>query len=334
MSDEYRTSYLQRLGKLGSMLDSFHKISSHCHRYGLLVFAGDHGISQEGYSAYAPLSSHILVERHLQGESPVSRLLLRVDRPELLVDVGLYHPVRHPAIISRPVRQGCRSFLEGDALEPEEVSRAVQIGLSIWDEISGWDFDIIGLGEIGVGNSLAAEAITCTLTGLSPEMVVGQGSAGSKVIRQKIDIIDRAVKQKSPDPDGYLDILSRFGGLEIAALAGFITGAPQAGVPVVLDGFITAVAAALAAMINPQIPDWLLAPGRAAEKGHQLILDRLGLDFTWDLQMNYGEGLAAAISMFLIEILSSEDFIPNNRYDHTDIDHISHIKADWGQQLT
>lgn len=303
MTMVYAECYGQRLGKLSRLMERAGCVAKPVDRYGLVVFAADHGVSVEGYSAYAPLSSADLVNAHLQGISPVARLMQRIHRPEIIVDVGLYHPLEHPRLLSRPVCRTMRSFLSEDAQQPEDVQRAVEAGGALWDENSGWTFDIIGVGEIGVGNTLAAEAITCVLTGLEPEQVVGKGSSENKVLAKKNDIIGRALHYRYPDPNDYLDLLVRFGGLEIAALAGFITKAVESEVCVVLDGFVTTVAAALAAMIKPGTASGLIAASLSAESGHQYLLDRLGLKAALELQLNYGEGLAAAISMFLLEVL-------------------------------
>jgi len=296
--------YLGRLGRLGQLLKAVSPSPDRPLRSGLVVFAADHGISLEGYSAYAPLRTDKLVDWHLQGKSPVSRIVNHINRPEIIVDVGLYHPVQHQAVLSHPVRRGSRSFLEQDALWSGEVDQAVQRGFSLWDNISGWQFDIIGVGELGVGNTLAAEAITCAMLQLEPEQVVGSGSSADKVIRQKIDIIKRALQHRHPQPDNYIDLLMRFGGLEIAALTGFIMRMFTLNKKVILDGLVTAVAAALASLVVRGKTHLLIAPSLAAERGHQYVLEELGLTAIWNVELNYGEGLAAAFSMFLLEVLS------------------------------
>lgn len=296
--------YLTRLGRLGQLLKAASPVQGNSHSSGLVLFAADHGISTEGYSAYTPLRTDILVEYHLQEKSPVSRILKHIDRPEIIVDAGLYHPVQHQAVLSHPVRQGSRSFLEQDALWSGEVEQALQMGYYLWDEISGWQFDIIGVGELGVGNTLAAEAITCAMLQLKPEQVVDRGSAEDKVIRQKIDIINRALQHRHPQSGNYIDLLVRFGGLEIAALTGFIIRMFALNKKVILDGLVTAVAAALASSVLPGKTDLLIVPSLAAEEGHQYVLEKLGIQAIWDIQLNYGEGLAAALSMFLLEVLS------------------------------
>ncbi|HQA49677.1 MAG: nicotinate-nucleotide--dimethylbenzimidazole phosphoribosyltransferase [Syntrophomonadaceae bacterium] len=296
--------YLQRLGKLSQLLTEASTLPIELHHSGLVIFAADHGISTEGYSAFEPLRTELLVRLHLEGKSPVSRILRCIDKPEIIVNAGLYRPIYHKRLINHPIRRGTRPFLVEDALTRLEVEQAVQMGFSLWDEISGWQFDIIGLGELGVGNTLAAEALACAMLNLEPEQVVDRGSADYKVIRQKADIIKRALKHRYPEPHDYKDLLMRFGGLEIAALTGFVVRMFTLNKMVILDGLVTTVAAALASLIVPGKTELLIAPSLAGEIAHQYLLEKIGLQAIWDGQLNYGEGLAAALSVFLLNILT------------------------------
>lgn len=303
MTNTCSDSYLHRLGKWGKFLQQVNQKGGNPRHNCLVLFAADHGISVENYSAYPPLSTYQLVNRHLSGISPVSRMMKLINRPEIIVDVGLYKTIKHKELRAHSVVPGSRSFLRGDALRADEVEQAIRIGFLLGDEISGFDFDIIGIGEIGVGNTLAAEAITCALLGLMPEQVVGEGSSGSKVIPQKIDIIVKALNHRYPNPDSYLDLLMRFGGLEIAALAGFVARMLTTGLTIILDGFVTALAALLAAMISSPTSGQIISPSLSGERGHSYLLEKLGLEAIWDWQLNYGEGMAAAISLLLMEVL-------------------------------
>lgn len=295
---------LKRLGKLSQLLSAASVLPSEFHHSGLVIFAADHGISTEGYSAFDPLRTDLLVKFHLEGKSPVSRILKSINKPEIIVNAGLYHHINYKSLLNYPVRRGSRPFLEGDALTPLEVEQAVQLGFSLWDEISEWQFDIIGIGELGVGNTLAAEAITCAMLNLKPEQIAGSGSAAYKVISQKTDIIKRALQYRHPQPNDYRDLLMRFGGLEIAALAGFVARMFTLNKIVILDGLVTTVAAALASLILPGRTELLIAPSLAGEMGHQYLLEELGMQAVWDWQLNFGEGLAAALGVFLLHILA------------------------------
>lgn len=274
------------------------------YRYGLVVFAADHGISTEAISHYPPLSTRLLVECHLQDKAPTSRLLARLQRPEYIVDVGVYDDLDASlAIIHSKLAHGSRHFIAHDGLDGEQVIAALDCGAQIYKEKIGAHFDIIGVGELGVGNTLCAAAIAAAATGLNPSQLVGRGSAEHKVIAKKTEIIYKAFKHRRPDANHAIDILMRFGGLEIAALTGFILHAGLSGKLVMLDGYVTAVAALLANIMDDRVASFLIAPSLSDQRGHQLVLDKLGLEAVFDLGLNYGEGLAAVLGMFLGELM-------------------------------
>ncbi len=274
------------------------------YRYAVVIFAADHGISTEAVSLYHPLQTAALLEQHLKGDSPVSRLLNRLQRPEILVDVGVYDEIYAPGeLMTCKIARGSRHFIEQDALEREEVMRALNCGAWIYQEKVSDYFDIIGVGELGIANTLCAAAIAAALTGLNPSQLVGRGSTDNKVIAKKTEIIYRAFGHRSPDPLDTVDILARCGGLEIAALAGFMIQAGIDGKPVMLDGYVTAVAALLASQLDKRVVSCLIAPSLSDQSGHRLILNKLGLEAALNLGINYGEGMAAALGLFLGEIL-------------------------------
>jgi nicotinate-nucleotide--dimethylbenzimidazole phosphoribosyltransferase len=248
---------------------------------------------------YKPMQSALIVQEHLNGYSPTSRLTKAMQIREIIIDVGLATPLHDTYVWNRNICRGSRNFLQEDALKEEEVIRAIQIGAQIWDEISCPNFDIIAVGEIGISNTICAAAIASALCGLHPKHLTGKGSGDSKVIAKKVDIICRAMALRRPDVANVIDILMRFGGLEIAALTGFISQAKVKNTLVMLDGYVVSVAALLASINDPGVVEYLLAPSLSDENGHQFILNKLGLDFLFDMDINYGEGLAAVLGLYL-----------------------------------
>ena len=270
----------------------------------LIIFAADNGISVEHCSMYKPMQSALIVQEHLNLQSPTSRLLKAMQTREIIVDVGMATPLNDSRIWNRNICRGSRNFLQEDALEQGEVVRAIEIGAQIWDEISCADFDIIAVGEIGISNTLCAAAIASALCGLHPHDLTGKGSGDSKEIAKKVDIICRAMVLRRPDATSIIDILMRFGGLEIAALTGFISRAKEKNALLMLDGYVTAVAALLSSINEPGVVEYLLAPSLSDETGHQFILDKLSLDFLFDMDINYGEGLAAVLGLYLARLIT------------------------------
>lgn len=299
--ERVRNSFMG-LGNLETLYSRLEKLKSSAQKYCLVIFAGDNGVSYENTSIYEAMSSYRIVERHLEGKSPTALLLSRLGKREYIVDVGLARQIDHAEIIDHNLRRGSANFLREDALYEWEVKRAMAIGQNTWDEINCSSFDIIGIGEIGVANTLCAAALASVITAYSPAAMVGRGSNDDKVVDKKVDIISRALEFRCPESDNIIDLMVRFGGLEIAALAGFILAAARNRKPVVLDGYVTAVAALLASYIDPAVSSCLIAPSLSDERGHQTVLDILDLEPTFDLDINYGEGLASVIGLFLAEM--------------------------------
>lgn len=291
------------LGSLIRLVRHLQSINCQFRNYGVILFAGDNGISRERTSRYEPMASSQIVISHLRGLAPTSILLKRIGHPEFVVDVGLYNQIDDPALLAFNIKRGTRSFLEGDALTPAEVEQALEVGGLLGKTITSHRFDIIGIGEIGIGDTLCAAAIASVITGRNPKDMTGRGSSDYKVITKKSDIIIKALDERYPQND-IIDVLSRFGGLEIAAITGFILEAAARRIPVMLDGYVTAVAALLASGLDKKVSRYLVAPNLSREQGHRLILQQLNIEPVFKLDINYGEGLVAAMGLFLAELMA------------------------------
>ncbi len=298
---ERQTENVEHLGSINQLQRYLRELQCRAKNYAVILYAGDNGVSWEGTSRYAPMHSGSIVSAHLERLAPTAFFLDRIGRPEFIADVGLYEHIDHPALIDCKVTSGSRNFLYGDALTPDQVEEALASAPKLWEHIDGSRFDIIGIGEIGIGDTLCAAAIASVLTGNNPGYVTGCGSSDDKVIGQKIDIIDKAIAQRCPEIN-IIDLLSRFGGLEIAGLTGFILKAVEQGVPVMLDGYVTAVAALLASLKDKRVGRYVIAPSLALEKGHQIVLNELGVKPVFSFDFNYGEGLVAAIGLLMAEL--------------------------------
>lgn len=292
------------MGELTRLQKRLQEVQCCARNYAVILFAGDNGVSWERTSRYEPMNSSSIVLSHFQAQSPTSFFLKRISRSEFIVDTGLYKNVDHSALLQYKVRNGSRNFLYGDALTLEEVEQALDIGRIVWERIADSRFDIIGVGEIGIGDTLCAAAIGSVLTAKHPAYMTGRGSSDDKVISQKVDIIVRAMTQRHPEIN-IMDLLTRFGGLEIAGLTGFILEAVAHGVPVMLDGYVTAVAALLASLRDNRVSHYIIAPSLCLEKGHPIILDQLGIEPVFQLDFNYGEGLVSAMGLFMAEMASN-----------------------------
>jgi len=190
----------------------------------------------------------------------------------------------------------------GPAMTVKQAERAVETGIEIVSAEAGRGLDIIGTGDMGIGNTTASSAICAAMTGKPVAEVTGRGTGiDDKQLAHKIDVINRALAVNHPDPAQPLDVLARVGGFEIGGLVGVILGAAAHRLPVVVDGFISGAAALIAIALTPRVKEFIIPAHVSAETGHQLLLRYLGLKPLLDLGMRLGEGTGAALGIFLAE---------------------------------
>ncbi len=268
-----------------------------------IVFAADHGVAAEGVSAYPSAVTAQMVRSFVSGSAAVSVLARNFDAEVIVVDVGVAAPL--PAdlpIEDRKVRCGTASFVDGPAMTRAEAVVAMRHGMEVVENRLAAGFDLLALGEMGIGNTTAASAVTAALLGLDPELVAGRGSGlDAAGLARKIAVIRHGLEVNQPDPADPIGLLAAVGGLEIAALAGAMLRAAAARVPVILDGFITGSAALAAARIAPSLAPYLIAAHRSPEPGHGRILAALGLRPLFDLEMRLGEASGALLGLSIVD---------------------------------
>ncbi len=271
-------------------------------RKAVVVLASDHGVAVEGVSAYPAEVTPQMVQNFLRGGAAINALARQVGARVVIVDVGVAATIDHPGLIKRKVAPGTANMAEGPAMTREQAVSAAQVGMAVLDELVAQGLDLVATGEMGIGNTTAASALTAALTGRSAQEVTGYGTGISATQHQhKVQVIERALVHNAPDPADPLDVLAKIGGLEIAGLVGLILAAAAQRVPVVIDGFITGAAALVAVRLCPQVRDYLFAGHVSVEQGHRIILETLELRPLLDLGLRLGEGTGAVLAMSLIE---------------------------------
>jgi nicotinate-nucleotide--dimethylbenzimidazole phosphoribosyltransferase len=281
-------------------------------RRGIVVAAADHGVAARGVSAYPSEVTAQMVANFVDGGAAINVLAERVRAEVTVVDVGVAGAIPEPSaggkgdrggrFVSRRIRAGTADLSIRPAMSCAEAADAVVVGLEVVDDLRRDGVELIGVGDMGIGNTTAASAITAAMTGVGAASVTGIGTGIDDGTRaRKIGVIEAALDLHRPDARDPLGVLAAVGGLEIGALVGVILGGVAAQIPVVLDGFITGAAALLAADLAPGVAPRLLAAHRSREPGHAVILDRLGLDPLLDLQLRLGEGTGAALAFGLID---------------------------------
>jgi nicotinate-nucleotide--dimethylbenzimidazole phosphoribosyltransferase len=269
----------------------------------IVTMAADHGICAEGVSAYPAEVTPQMVFNFLHGGAAINALSRHAGARMVVVDVGVASAMPdHPDLVSRKVAFGTQNMAYGPAMSVEEAVQAIEVGIEVVEREVAKGLDIVGTGDMGIGNTTASSAIVCAFTGEQVAMVTGRGTGlNDEQLRNKVAVIERVLAVNRPDPANGLDVLAKVGGLEIAGLAGVILGAAANRVVVVIDGFISGAAALVAHALCPQARDYMVAAHLSVEIGHQAVMRRLGLVPLLDLNMRLGEGTGAALGISLVE---------------------------------
>jgi nicotinate-nucleotide--dimethylbenzimidazole phosphoribosyltransferase len=269
----------------------------------IVLFAADHGVCAEGVSAYPQQVTAQMVLNFLRGGAAINAFARSGGIELKVVDVGVQAVL--PAsvdLIARRVAPGTRNFCKEPAMTESELMSALNAGIELAFQSATDGCDLLGFGEMGIGNTTSASAIAAALTGKATEAVVGQGAgADESCMARKRSAIQRSLALHGDNLQTPLGILKCIGGLEIAAMCGFCLGAAARRVPVVTDGFIATAAAALAVRLSPASSGYLIASHRSAEPGHVFLLSILDQEPLLDLGMRLGEGTGAALSIKLIQ---------------------------------
>ena len=244
-------------------------------RKGLVVFCADNGVVEEGVSQTGQAVTAIVAENFIDGKSCTAIMCKRAGADLYPVDVGM--AVDTPRVEKRKCRRGTANMTKGPAMTRGEAVFAIEAGISKAQELKEAGYRILAAGEMGIGNTTTSAAVTAVLLGLDPTEVTGRGAGLSdEGMRKKIDAIRRAININRPDPEDPLDVLSKVGGFDIAALTGLFLGGASRRVPVVIDGFISAAAALIAARLEPSCRDYMLPSHISGEPAATAVMTSLG----------------------------------------------------------
>ena len=268
----------------------------------VFTFAADHGVTVEGVSAYPSAVTPQMVLNFLRGGAGVNVLARHVGIDVRVVDIGVAFDFEAvPGLIHKKVMLGTKNLMVESAMSPVQAEQALTVGMELATEAAQEGIGLIGTGEMGIGNTTASSAIAAVMTGLPVSEVTGRGTGIDDVRHaHKIDVIQRALNNHRLDSTDAMAVLAKVGGLEIGGLAGLILGGAAARIPIVLDGFIAGAAALIAVSLQPRCKDYLIASHQSVERGHQAILDHLGLKPLFDLDLRLGEGTGACLGMSLV----------------------------------
>jgi nicotinate-nucleotide--dimethylbenzimidazole phosphoribosyltransferase len=268
----------------------------------IVVCAADHGVARAGVSAYPPEVTAQMVQNFAAGGAAINVLARQAGARLVVADLGVCGGATPRGVRSLRVGDGTASFLDGPAMAPDAALTAIGHGAAIARELCADGVRVIGLGEMGIGNSTAAAAICAALCGCSVDAAVGRGTGVDDAgLARKRAAVSAALELHSLHAREPLEVLACVGGYEIAALAGVALVAAAQRRAVVLDGFIASAAALVAARMCPRAGDFMVASHRSLEPGHGVILEALRLTPLLDLELRLGEGTGAALAMPLID---------------------------------
>lgn len=276
-------------GKLYNRISSRH----------LLVFAADNGVIAEGVSS-APQSVTLMQTINLTRGKTGAAVLCRHFGCDITVcDVGVNAEIRDPAVLNRKIAYGTANIAKGPAMSRQQAETAIRIGMELAESTPA---DVLGIGEMGIGNTTTSSAVLSVLLDASVEDVTGKGGGVTdSAFRKKKDVISQAISVNKPDRCDVIDVLSKVGGFDLAAMCGAFIGAAASHRPVVIDGFISAVAALCACRLCPDVSGYLIPSHASFEIGYQLAMDALGLQPLFLLGMRLGEGSGCPLAFQVLD---------------------------------
>ena len=269
----------------------------------IITMVADHGVTAETVSLYPQEVTRQMVLNFLKGGAAINVLAEQIGARVIVVDMGVkggFQPL--PGLLCKMIDFGTQNITQGPAMTRQQAIDTIEAGIQTVEAEMAKRVDIIGTGDMGIGNTTASSAIFAAISGKQPKKITGRGTGiGDKQLAHKIKVIERALSINKPDPKDPIDILSKVGGFEIGGLVGVMLAGAAYRIPVVIDGFISGTAALIATSLSPQARDYLIAAHVSAESGHEMLLQFLGMKPLLNLNMRLGEGTGAVLGISLAE---------------------------------
>lgn len=270
----------------------------------VIVMAADHGVAEEGVSAFPAEVTPQMVYNFLNGGAGINVISRFTETEVIVIDMGVATDLKvHPKLINKKIAKGTANIAKGSAMSYQEAIQCLELGIEMAEKTVEKGAQAIGLGDMGIANTTSSSAILASFCDYPIDMIVGRGTGiTDEQHERKKKVILQALKLNQPDSFDPIDVLAKVGGFEIGGLAGCILGAAANQVPVVIDGFISGAAALLASRISPLSVNYTVASHMSAEPGHQLILKDLDLRPLLQFDMRLGEGTGAVLGMHILEL--------------------------------
>ncbi len=294
------------LGKLEDIARQIAGITGKVHntisKKAIVVMMADNGVCAEGIAMYPQDITRIGADFVTSGRMGVNFLANYAQADIIAVDIGIQVDVDLPRVLNRKIRYGTANFLKEPAMSREEAIRAIEVGIEVTNTAIDQGYDLLGTGEIGIGNTTASSAVLYAFTGANIDRVVGRGAGlTDEAFERKKAVVQQAVRLHRPDPDDALDVLSKVGSLDIAGMTGTYLACAARRVPVVTDGLISNVAALTAMRLKPEAIEYMIPSHISFEPGAKLLKEITGLEPMIDMNMRLGEGTGCALVFSIIE---------------------------------
>ncbi len=269
----------------------------------VFVFAGDHGVVEEGISAYPSEVTGLMLVNFLMGGAAINVLSRRAGADVEVIDIGVAtEPESKEGLVDANIKRGTDNMVKGPAMSVEEATRAIEVGIERAEVAKAAGVTVVATGEMGIGNTTPAAAIMSAILKLPVEDVVGPGTGlDADGVKRKTEVIKKSLEVNSDSLSGPVEILAAVGGLEIAGICGLCLGAAASKMAILVDGYISTAGALVAMKLCPAVKDYLFFSHMSAEPGHRKFFETEGLRPILDLGLRLGEGTGAAIAMQLLE---------------------------------
>lgn len=267
-----------------------------------VVFCADNGVVRENVTQSESSVTAVVAEAIANGTSSINRMAQTFNADVLPVDIGIAREISNEKILCRKISFGTENIAKGAAMSHEQAIKAIAVGIDIAENCAENGFDIIVTGEMGIGNTTTSSAVAAVLLNACPREVTGRGAGlDNRSLERKINVIERAIAINNPCENNAVDIISKLGGYDIAGMTGLFLGGAIYKIPIVIDGFISAVSAALAVKINSLAKEYMLCSHVSKEPAGRKILDLLGLKPLITAELALGEGTGGILLLPLLD---------------------------------
>lgn len=278
------------------------KVSNNLDKKAIVVMSSDNGVFEENVASAPQIVTSFLTEGMVQGITGVAILGKFVGAHIVTVDIGLNSDFSHEKVLNRRIAHGTKNFTKEPAMTYNQAIKSIEIGIEIADDLYNQGYQIIGTGELGMGNTTTSAAVLSVLSGLDVDMTCGKGAGitQDQYIKKKKTIL-KGIEINKPNKEDPVDVISKVGGFDIGGMCGLYLSAAKNRIPVVIDGFISSVAALCAVKLNSHVKDYLIPSHLSDEPGAKYALDELGLRPMLTMNMRLGEGSGCPLAFQIID---------------------------------